>query len=72
MRQAKHIEVVDRLENEGWRFDHTALVNRYRYAGTVTPMQTRKGMEYCRVHHGECVGHRSYQVTTVMSKKKEN
>lgn len=40
------------LEADGWRFSHHALYNGYNFSGTVSPMQTRGGVEYCRVHTG--------------------
>lgn len=61
-------KTINRLIDDGWRVSHSALVNLYRFSGTISPMQTRKGVEYCRVHHGQCVGTHSYQITTVMSR----
>lgn len=57
---------IEKLMDQGWKVSHTATVNRYRYAGTVSPMQSKDGMEFCRVHHGKCVGKYTYQITTVM------
>ena len=45
---------VNQLIDEGWTIDRYSLYNGYRYSGTISPMQTRKGYEYCRVHHGRC------------------
>ena len=62
---------IDKLLQDGWEVSHTALHPTYRTAGTVSPMQTRKGVDYCRVHHGKSVpahGY-SYQLTTVMCKR---
>ncbi len=57
---------IEKLIDAGWTVSHSATVNRYRYAGTVSPMERRNGREWCRVHHGRCVGKRSWQVTTVL------
>ena len=53
---------------QGWEFDHTAAVKDYRPAGTVSPMKSRNGFEYCRVRHGRSVHVREfiYQITDVM------
>lgn len=62
---------IKTLENDGWVISHTALSPTYRASGTVSPMQTRKGIDYCRVHHGKSIPARgySYQLTTVMARK---
>ena len=62
---------IKTLEDQGWTISHTALCPTYRCAGSVSPMQTRKGVEYCRVHHGKSIPGKgySYQLTTVMSRR---
>lgn len=40
------------LKRDGWCFSHHALYNGYNFSGTVSPMQTRGGVQYCRVHTG--------------------
>ena len=53
---------------QGWEFDHEATWKTYRCAGSVSPMKSRNGFEYCRVHHGRSVhvGEFIYQITDVM------
>jgi len=58
-------QTYERLIDEGWHFDHSALCSSYRGAGTVSEMQTCGGFDYCRVHYGRVVKGR-YQVTDVM------
>lgn len=65
MKIAANIATEERLTAAGWEYSHTATVNFYSPAGTVTDMQTRKGYEYCRVHCGRCVGRNCYQITYV-------
>ena len=64
---------INRLIDDGWTISHTATHTSYLPAGTITPMQTRKGVDYCRVHHGKSARAHgfSYQVTTVMCKRVE-
>jgi hypothetical protein len=59
---------IAELVDQGWTISHSALCATYRYAGSVSAMQTRKGREYCRVHHGKTVGVHTWQVTTVMTR----
>ena len=72
MRQTAADRAINALIDDGWTVSHTALVNRYIYAGAVRPMQARHGREYCRVHHGKSVnvkirgGWWSMQYTTVL------
>lgn len=66
MRKTAGDKTIARLIDEGWTVSHTATVNRYMFAGTVSPMRNRGGREWCRVHHGRCVGRRSWQITTVL------
>lgn len=68
MKQAKHIEVVNKLIDNGWSIDHTALYNGYLFAGTISPMKTRNNIEYCRVHTGKCKTEHTYQITIVMKR----
>ena len=68
-------QVMERLENEGWAFDHQALYSPYHAAGSISLMDTRKGVEYCRIHTGTAKGYKRRgkfyrsQVTYVMSRK---
>lgn len=59
---------IKKLIDNGWRISHNALVSHYCFAGSVTPMRSRNGKEYCRVHHGKSVKGR-YQITTVMERQ---
>lgn len=59
----------EELEKQGWEFSHVATVNRYRPAGTVSPMKSVGGYEYCRIHRGKTVGRHTYQLTYVMRRK---
>lgn len=61
-------KAYNELIAQGWEFDHTAAARVYRPAGTVSPMKSRNGFEYCRVHHGRSVHDRrfTYQITDVM------
>ncbi len=68
MKKAAHVITMEKLEKQGWIFDHEALVNRYHYAGSVSLMKSRKGFDFCRVHAGKSVGERSYQYTYVMKR----
>ena len=65
----KAITKREELEKQGWEFSHTATVNRYRFAGTVSTMKSKNGYEYCRIHCGKCVSQRCYQMTYVMRRK---
>lgn len=60
---------MNTLKAEGWVADHRATYNTYKCAGAISPMKSRGGYEYCRVHHEECVGRQCYQMTTVMRRK---
>lgn len=63
-------ETRERLEAEGWRFDRRATYRGYVPAGSVTPMATRKGSEYCRIHEGKSCGkNKEYQTTIVMRRE---
>ena len=66
MKKSAGDQTISKLIEEGWRVSHSALVSRYRYAGTVSEMRPRNGRQYCRVHHGRCVGNHTWQITTVM------
>lgn len=66
MRKTAGDQTVDKLIDEGWTVSHTATVRRYMPAGTVSPMCSKDGNDYCRVHHGQTVGRHTYQITTVM------
>ena len=59
---------IEKLINDGWKISHNALVSQYCFAGAVTPMKSRNGKEYCRVHHGKSVKGR-FQITTVMERQ---
>lgn len=70
MREAPRADVVfDELVKQGWECSHVATVSRYRFAGTVSPMKSVGGYEYCRIHCGKCVGQYRYQLTYVMRRK---
>lgn len=62
---AANVKTEEKLMNEGWQYSHTATVNRYEPAGSVSKMQTRKGFEFCRVHVGKTVGKHCWQITYV-------
>ena len=59
----------ERLESEGWKFDHRALYRGYYYAGGVSVMKSKAGMEYCRIHTSTTVKTGTYQETIVMARK---
>lgn len=70
MRKAPMADVVfDELVKQGWECSHVATVSRYRFAGTVSPMKSVGGYEYCRIHRGKCVSQCRYQLTYVMRRK---
>lgn len=71
MRKSAADITFEKLIDEGWSLSHTATVNEYRTAGTVSPMKSRNGFDYCRIHHGKTVTNHSYQITTVMKRKQE-
>ena len=52
MKRTASDRAIDRLIDAGWTVSHNAYAHGYlgyTTAGTVVPMQTRKGYEYCRV-----------------------
>ena len=67
MRNSRAAKTIENLVDEGWTIDHIALFGRYKSSGSISEMKTRKVYKFCRVHHGEKIGH--YQVTTVMRKE---
>lgn len=52
--ESKAYTTIDKLINDGWSIDHWALFNGYYPSGTITEMQTRNNVKYCRVHKGKC------------------
>ena len=71
MRKTAGEKTIETLIDQGWKISHSATVNRYQYAGTISKMKPKNGNEYCRVHHGKCVGSHSWQITTVLYRKLE-
>lgn len=58
-----------KLKDEGWTFVHEAAYHGYKSAGTISPMNSKGGFEYCRIHQGKSVGSsHKYQLTTVMKR----
>ena len=68
MKKAAHVITLEKLEGAGWTVDHEALTRSYHLAGSVAPMKSRNGVDYCRVFVGKCVSHRNYQLSYVMKR----
>lgn len=74
MKKAKHEITLEKLEKAGWKVVRRALYRGYKYAGTISPMRTKNGNEYCRVHIGHCKSarkhgyHMTFQETLVLYK----
>lgn len=68
-------KTIAELEKQGWIFDHSALFKTYKYSGSTSSMQPRKGYEYIRVHEGRCKNiqcgeyWKCMQITYVMRRK---
>ena len=71
MRKTEGQKTIEKLIDQGWKISHDATVNRYKFAGSISPMKPKKGNEYCRVHHGKNIGSHSWQITTVLYRKLE-
>lgn len=54
-----------KLENEGWVFDHSATTRPYKSAGSTEEMKSMHGYEYIRVYTSLCKGKLKYQVSNV-------
>lgn len=74
MKIAEWEKTYDKLIDEGWTCSHGALYRGYKYSGSISPMRTKNGYMYCRIHHGKCknISSGGYnfccQITTVMRK----
>lgn len=67
-------QTIERLQLDGWTFDHWAMWKGYKYAGSITQMETKKNVEFCRVHDSKTTykyisGYRyRFQLTAVMKR----
>lgn len=69
MRKNKYVDVINRLQCDGWRIARESLCNVYRPSGTVSEMRTVKGYDKIRVHTGRCCGSGyGYQRTIVLER----
>lgn len=57
------------LCEKGWEFDHLATIKGYLTVGSVSPMRSRNGYEYCRVYTSKTKHCGQYQVTIVYRRK---
>lgn len=63
MTQAQITE--QKLENDGWIYDHAATNRYYKSAGSTDEMKSKGGYEYIRVYTSTCKGKEKYQITHV-------